>query len=152
VNDLLEKKIAVKDAIVDSDRPDTIDGYLGEHNGEKIIVKDGKFGPYVQFNGKSYSIKTLSAEPSLDEVMAFIQQKDATAATTSPSSNILRQLSTNPELSLRKGQYGPYFYYKTAKMKQPKFYPTKGCPFDSTSAPIEKLLQWFKETHGIVVE
>jgi hypothetical protein len=84
--------------------------------------------------------------------MAFIQQKDATAATTSPSSNILRQLSTNPELSLRKGQYGPYFYYKTAKMKQPKFYPTKGCPFDSTSAPIEKLLQWFKETHGIVVE
>lgn len=152
INDLLEKKIAVKDAIIDEERPDTIDGYLGEHNGEKIIVKEGKFGPYVQFNGKSYSIKTLSGEPSLEDVVSLIQQKDATSATTSPSSNILRQLSTNPELSLRKGQYGPYFYYKTAKMKQPKFYPTKGCPFDSTSAPIEKLLQWFKETHGIVVE
>ena len=152
INDLLEKKIAVKDAIVDEERPDTIDGYLGEHDGEKIVVKEGKYGRYVQFKSKYYSIKTLSAEPSLDEVMAFIQQKDTIAATASPSSNILRQLSLNPELSLRKGQYGPYFYYKTAKMKQPKFYPTKGCPFDSTSAPIEKLLQWFKDTHGIVVE
>jgi DNA topoisomerase-1 len=152
INDLLEKKIAVKDAIVDEDRPDTIDGYLGEYNGEKIIVKEGKYGPYVQFNDKSYSIKGISGEPSLESVIALIQQKDASAASASPSSNILRQLSTNPELSLRKGQYGPYFYYKTAKMKQPKFYPTKSCPFDSTSASIEKLLQWFKEAHGIVVD
>jgi DNA topoisomerase-1 len=150
INDLLEKKISVKDAIVDIDCPD---GYLGEHNGEKIVVKEGKYGPYVQFNGKSYSIKTLaSSSPSLEDVVSLIQQKDASTASASPSSNILRQISTTPELSLRKGQYGPYFYYKTPKMKQPKFYPTKGCPFDSTSAPIEKLLQWFKEAHGIVVE
>jgi DNA topoisomerase-1 len=152
INDLLEKKIAVKDAIVDEDRPDTIDGYLGEHNGEKIIVKDGKFGPYVQFNGKSYSIKGIAGEPSIEDIVSLIQQKDASTASASPSSNILRQLSTTPELSLRKGQYGPYFYYKTIKMKQPKFYPTKSCPFDSTSAPIEKILQWFKEAHGIVLE
>jgi DNA topoisomerase-1 len=150
INDLLDKKIAVKDAIVDADRPETIDGYLGDYNGEKIVVKDGKFGPYVQYNGKSYSIKMLS--PSLECVIALIQQKDASAATASQSSNILRQISTTPELSLRKGQYGPYFYYKTPKMKQPKFYPTKGCPFDSTSVPIDKILQWFKEAHGIVVE
>jgi DNA topoisomerase-1 len=149
INDLLEKKIAVKDAIVDAENPE---GYLGDHNGEKIIVKDGKYGPYVQYNGKSYSIKTLQGEPSLEDVIALIQQKDATTATASPSSNILRQISTTPELSLRKGQYGPYFYYKTPKMKQPKFYPTKGCPFDATSASIDKLLAWFKEAHGIVVE
>lgn len=149
INDLLEKKISVEDAIVDAENPE---GYLGDYNGEKIIVKDGKFGPYVQYNAKSYSIKTLSTEPSLEDVIELIQQKDASATTTSPSSNILRQISTNPELSLRKGQYGPYFYYKTPKMKQPKFYPTKGCPFDATSTPIDKLLQWFKEAHGIVVE
>lgn len=152
INDLLEKKIAVKDAIIDEERPDTIDGYLGEYNGEKIIVKDGKFGSYVQHNGKTYSIKGIAGEPSLEGVIAIIQQKDASTTSASPSSNIIRQLSLNPELSLRKGQYGPYFYYKTVKMKQPKFYPTKGCPFDSTAAPIEKLLQWFKEAHGIVVE
>jgi DNA topoisomerase-1 len=149
INDLLDKKISVKDAIVDTENPE---GYLGDYNGEKIILKDGKFGPYVQYNGKSYSIKTLQGDPSLEDVIALIQQKDATTATASPSSNILRQISTTPELSLRKGQYGPYFYYKTPKMKQPKFYPTKSCPFDSTIAPIEKLLAWFKEAHGIVVE
>jgi DNA topoisomerase-1 len=152
VNDLLEKKIAVKDAIVNEDQPDTIDGYLGEYNGEKIIVKEGKYGPYVQYKGKSYSIKGIVDELTLEAVIAIVQQKDASLATATPSSNTLRQLSLNPELSLRKGQYGPYFYYKTVKMKQPKFYPTKGCPFDSTSAPIEKLLQWFKDAHGIVVE
>lgn len=149
INDLLEKKIAVKDAIVD---PETIDGFLGEHNGEKIIVKNGKYGPYVQYNGKSYSTKGIDGEPTLEKVIALIQQKDASTDVATPSSNILRQLSTNPELSLRKGQYGPYFYYKTLKMKQPKFYPTKGCPFNSVSAPIEKLFQWFKETHGIVFD
>ena len=147
INDLLDKKISVKDAIVDENNPE---GYLGDYNGEKIVVKDGKFGPYVQYNGKSYSIKMLS--PSLEDVIALIQQKDASAATASQSSNILRQISTTPELSLRKGKYGPYFYYKTPKMKQPKFYPIAGCPADVTLVPIHGILQWFKEAHGIVIE
>jgi len=115
-------------------------------------VKEGKYGRYVQYKGKTYSIKGLADEPTLDDVIALIQQKDASLTATTPSSNTLRQLSTNPELSLRKGQYGPYFYYKTLKMKQPKFYPTKTCPFDIETTSNEKILQWFKEAHGIVVE
>jgi topoisomerase IA-like protein len=34
------------------------------------------------------------------------------------------------EMSVRKGKYGNYVYYKTKKMSRPKFIPMKGVSLD----------------------
>ena len=39
-------------------------------------------------------------------------------------SNIIKRL--NEEMSVRKGKYGHYVYYKTNKMKKPRFINMKG--------------------------
>jgi topoisomerase IA-like protein len=33
--------------------------------------------------------------------------------------------SLRPDLSIRKGKYGPYIFHQTAKMSTPKFHPIK---------------------------
>ena len=32
---------------------------LGEYKGSEVIIKDGKYGPYLSYNGKNISLKYL---------------------------------------------------------------------------------------------
>lgn len=145
VNDLLEGKIKPIDAIATNEEPEEQEGYIGKYNGETLVIKNGKYGPYVTYKGTIYSVKCLNNSPSLDDVISIIERKHNVQIST----NIIRSFSN--DLSLRKGKYGPYFYYQTNKMKQPKFYKTANCPFDIEQATNDKILQWIKETYGIVI-
>ena len=40
---------------------------------------------------------------------------------------------------MRKGKYGPYVFYKTNKMKKPKFIPMKGIKVEEVTE------QWVKD-------
>ena len=42
----------------------------------------------------------------------------------SQNTSVLRVITS--EISVRKGKFGPYVFYKTNKMKKPKFIPMKG--------------------------
>ena len=48
-----------------------------------------------------------------------------------------KQLDEN--ISIRKGKYGPYVFYKTNKMKKPKFIPMKGIKVEEVTE------QWVKD-------
>ena len=48
----------------------------------------------------------------------------------------------NNECSLRKGRYGNYIFYKTEKMKKPKFINIKKCPHDLKNDDGETIVQW----------
>ena len=70
------------------------------------------------------SIKTDKSEDeiTLEDVIPFIQGGKQT------SSSILKKINEN--ISIRKGKYGPYVFYKTDKMKKPKFINMKGKSID----------------------
>ena len=89
---------------------------LGSYKDNDVILKKGKFGLYVNHNGKNYSLKYLNkseSEINLKDVIDIIEGKKQ------ENKNILKVI--NEEMSVRKGKYGPYVYYKTSKMKKPKF-------------------------------
>ena len=67
-------------------------------------------------------------EIELKDVIEYVNKK-ATA-----SSNIIKHLSD--EVSIRKGRYGPYVFYKTSTMNRPKFISMKGV------TPEEVTLAW----------
>ena len=89
---------------------------LGDINGDEVVLKNGKFGVYVQINGKNKSIKTNKKfeDITLSDVKQSLKQK---------SSSIIKKISDIADI--RNGKYGPYVYYKSKDMKKPKFIPLK---------------------------
>lgn len=93
---------------------------LGSFKNSEVILKKGKFGLYMTHNGKNYSLKTIRKhEESIDleDVIDILLGKKST------NPKVLK-IITN-EISVRKGKYGPYIYYKTDKMTKPKFFGVK---------------------------
>ena len=94
---------------------------LGEHNGSEVVLKNGKFGMYVTIDGKNTSVKYINKDINditLEDVVEYINNKGK------QESNIIKRL--NDDMSIRKGRYGPYVYYKTNTMNRPKFISMKG--------------------------
>lgn len=94
---------------------------LGEHNGSEVVLKNGKFGMYVTIDGKNTSVKYINKDMddiTLEDVVEYINNKGK------QESNIIKRL--NDDISIRKGRYGPYVYYKTNTMNRPKFISMKG--------------------------
>lgn len=113
---------------------------IGTYEDETIIIKNGKYGAYTTFKGKSYSLKSLK-KITLENVIPILKGEKST------NPNILKPLNEN--ISIRKGKYGPYIYYKTNSMSKPQFLGLKGCKLDIEVSSKEDYLEWIKENHDI---
>ena len=98
---------------------DTIDyknNVIGVYKGNEVLLKNGRYGCYITHNNKNYSIKKDPKDITLD---------DAIHAISIPKTNggLLKQFITDKDesISIRQGKFGPYIFYKTSKMKKPKF-------------------------------
>ena len=90
---------------------------LGQHDGEEIVLKSGKYGLYTTFKGKNISLKSLQKDESeitLKDVIDCLNSNNTTRNKT-----IIKEF--DDEISIRKGKFGNYVFYKTSKMKKPKF-------------------------------
>ena len=89
---------------------------LGNYKGNDVILKKGKYGLYINYNSKNLSIKHIDKDENnivLDDV------KDVLDGKKTANKNIIKIINEN--MSVRKGKYGPYVFYKTSTMKKPKF-------------------------------
>ena len=92
---------------------------LGQIDGEDIKLKTGKFGVYFTYKGKNKSLKYLNKkieQITLEDIKKVLEMKPK-------KSNILKNISD--VASVRQGKFGPYIFYKTDKMKKPKFISIK---------------------------
>lgn len=71
---------------------------VGELDGHPILQKSGKFGPYVEWNGKRVSIE---ADDSLEQIQEKCRAKQATEG------------KVIGDFEIRKGQYGPYMFRRS---------------------------------------
>jgi DNA topoisomerase-1 len=129
------------------------DRILGTWNGHEIELKTGKYGNYVEYNDgikvSLYKLKKKIEEIVLEDVVSYLEKE-----------NILRVLS--PTLSIRKGKFGAYIFYKTETMKKPKFFDLKKfeptCDDKTCDEPIRnktiaetcdknELIEWITRTY-----
>jgi DNA topoisomerase-1 len=114
---------------------------LGKYDDNDVILKKGKFGLYVTCGELSKTLKQLGNRPiesiQLDEIIPFLEE----------GSNMVREVSTN--ISIRKSKKGDYIFFKTAKMKKPKFFALKGFEEDYKTCDINVLKSWLKDNHDI---
>jgi DNA topoisomerase-1 len=103
--------ITLKEAqeIISGNPKDNPEDIIGKHKNINIIFKSGKFGNYLSYNNKNFSLnnKTLEKEDvSLEDAIELINKKNKL---------IIKEF--NKELSIRIGKRGPYIMVKKEKEK-----------------------------------
>ncbi|MCM1313025.1 MAG: type I DNA topoisomerase [Bacteroides sp.] len=90
---------------------------LGEYEGKTVNVGSGRFGPYVQHDGKYVSLPKGMDPMDIDieSAVSLIEEKRK-----QEQERHLKCFDEEPELEILNGRYGPYIYYKGANFKLPK--------------------------------
>jgi len=121
---------------------------LGKYDGEDIFIKTGRYGPYVEYGKdptKRESIKEIEKpldEITLSDITEYLGNKKDTNEKTS-----LRVL--NSVMSIKKGKYGPYVYYKRPDMKNPEFLNIKKFPEGFLTCEITTIVNWLCEKYKL---
>ena len=116
--------------------------YLGKYEDLDVYVKLGMYGVYAEWGENK---KTLN---STKKKLENITLEDFESVLTKNSdSNILRTINEN--ISVRKGKYGPYVYYKRKDMSKPEFYNIKKFKEGFTYCKEEVLINWLNEQYNI---
>ncbi len=90
---------------------------LGEYEGQKIVINEGKFGPYIRHDGKFISIPK-DEDPlsiSLERAMELIQEKRS-----SDAQKVLKVFAEDADMQVLNGRWGAYIAYKGKNYKMPK--------------------------------
>lgn len=129
------------------DREKTPSQYiLGKHEGLDVILKKGKFGLYVIWGENNKSLKELGNRPmeciTLEDVLLFLSKETS------------QVIKINENLSIRTSKKGEdYIFFKTAKMKTPKFFNIKEfgkeTNEDYKTCDIDVLKKWIREKYNV---
>ena len=107
-----------------------------------VEIRKGKFGKYAVLDGVNYSLSALGNRPieniSMKEVMDIIEKSKEKEKPVDES--IVREVSKN--LTIRRGKWGNYIFYKTWSMKTPEFYKIAGFKGNYMTCEESQLLEY----------
>ena len=148
------KYTSLSDILVDDS---SLERVVGTYGGFSVILKNGRFGNYVVWgkngeNRKSFKCGKNMSDISLEEVICHIENdsnsstRDGVAVTTVTTignvTDIVRIIDN--DMSIRTGKYGDYIFYKTVKMKKPKFISLKTYKLDYNKCSSSDIISWVK--------
>ena len=87
---------------------------VGHFEGKEILAAAGRYGPYIKYDGKNYTLdKNMSVDNLTEEqAIELIQNKE--------TRNVLVSYPEDPNLKVMNGRYGPYITNGTDNFKIPK--------------------------------
>ena len=119
---------------------------LGKHQGISVILKNGQYGPYVEWGTNKRSVK-------LDKDFNDITLQDVIPVLTeSNNASNIRTIDNNT--SIRTGKYGDYIFYKKPTMKKPKFFKLQGFIKEHgansyKTCDVTLIQKWLKQTYSV---
>jgi len=142
----LEKSTTQVKDIIDEKKSEPKSSYtLGQHEGHDVILKKGKFGLYITWDKNTKTLKDLGNRPIENITFAEIKKY------LNEGSNLIREINSN--ISIRKGPKGDYLFYKTPRMKKPKFYDIKSfvteLSEDYKTCDVNVLKSWLSDKYDI---
>lgn len=148
---------------------------LGKYKDHNVYLKSGKYGSYIQWGDNRASIKSITKDLNLitfEDVIGHIynhegidisEHNNDNSVNNDSNSNSIRKPAPIPinssilrtiddSLSIRKGKYGPYIFYKTQFMTTPSFFNlTPKYKKSYESASIEELKIFIREKYNIAM-
>lgn len=136
------KEIIDKDIIIDE--PNKINKSIncGIYNNNNLIIKNGKYGYYINYNKKNSSLLEWEYYKNIEE---FIDDQYISVEVLNSLINYISIIIIDKTLCIKKGKYGEYIYYKTKTMKKPKF-----LKLEIESRNIEDLKGYIKNKYNII--
>ena len=128
---------------------------LGLYKDHEVILKNGKFGLYVEWGDlkKSIKLELTLEEIKLEDIISLLENNNDNKDGLIQSSSGLIQSSIvrviNDSLSIRSGKFGDYIFYKKKTMKQPKFLKLAGFEGNYKDGDLTVLKKWLKENYGV---
>jgi len=104
---------------IDEIKPEYNSLHCGLHKKYPLIIKDGPHGFYLEYKKEKTSLKMIDANISewvKDQLMNEERMKLLI------DYMIDKNVKINDDISIRKSERGYYIFYKTSKMKKPKFF------------------------------
>jgi len=111
---------------------------LGVKEGKDVNLKSGMYGNYIEWDGNNISLKNIEKnfdEIKFEDIEGLLKKK------------YLRVITD--DATIRNGKFGAYVYYKTKKMKKPKFMGLKGFKEDYLTCDLDILKEWIKKKYKI---
>lgn len=144
------------DELIDSEKMLKIseskkDNILGNYKDIPILLKKGKFGLYLEYDKKNYSLPKDSKYAKFNSKTYEHRDK----ITVDSAINIIQNSENNKDnariinesLSIRNGNYGYYVMYKTKTMRKPLFYSLKDCELNIELCEESSMLNWVNEKY-----
>jgi DNA topoisomerase-1 len=90
---------------------------VGLYEDLALVVNIGKYGPYVKYDGKFYSLEPTDDPMAVttDRLIEIIIKKQQ-----EESNRIIREYNENPEVKVVNGRYGPYISFGKRNIKIPR--------------------------------
>ncbi len=88
---------------------------LGEYDGSEMVIGIGKFGPYIRYNSKFFSLKKGVDDPytvTYDRAIEIILEKN--------ESDKMKVLKDFGDIKVLNGRYGPYLVKDKKNFRLPK--------------------------------
>ena len=131
---------------------------LGKYKGDDLFVKKGKYGLYATYGDNKLSLQMFGNRPigniKFTDVFYVLEDTGLLKPTYNKEQKalkIVRELSAS--ITIRKGKFGNYIYYKTAQMQSPSFFDLKTFEKDTKQkcdkCEIKVLKDWVKTKYGI---
>ena len=146
----------VLEDIIDYEKADEIErenkkNKIGIYKSKEILLKKGKFGSYLEYDGKNYSLpKPSKYSKNKSDVKNYsygITLEEAIIIINNLNNNIVRTI--NNDISLRTGSYGYYIMLKTKIMKKPQFYSLKDCELNIDLCENSSIINWTNDKYKL---
>lgn len=132
LEDLLEKKEKI----------------LGSFENLNVVLKNGRYGLYIECGERHETLKDINKtfdEIKYEDVISRLDKSKQ--ATTEPEKGVLRKL--NDDMSIRKGKFGAYVYYKRPDMGSPQFLNIKKFSEGYLGCEPTILINWLCKTYNL---
>lgn len=120
---------------------------LGLHSLKEVVLKSGKFGWYIEWNGEKKALKLTLPEATaltLEDLSETLYDME-----NGESSAIIRTISKETSIRRGKGTLPDYIFHKNKKMKKPKFLKLTDFKQDYKTCALDIIHTWLKQTYDI---
>lgn len=109
---------------------------IGDFEGKDLVIGVGRYGPYLRHDGKFFSLMK-----DIDDPMTIIKSRAIELIDENrkiEKKRIIKNFSTDPDIKVLSGRYGPYISYKKKNFRIPRKKDPESLTYDDCMKIIEE--------------